>query len=194
MPGPAPIPIETTPRQRRILEGVVRRPTSPQHLVQRAKIVLQAARVPQEKTAQRSRRLHCARETVRRWRARWAAAPAVLAAMEAASEDDHALTAQVLALLADEPRSGAPAVFTPEQIVQIVALACELPAAAERPVSHWTPRELADEAVMRGIVARISPRNVGRFLKAGGPAAPSHPVLVDRRARRAAGAENPGAL
>lgn len=183
MSGPAPLPIETTPRQRRILEGVVRRPTSPQHWVQRATIVLQAASAPQEKNEQLSRRLHGARETVRRWRARWAAAHAVLATMEAASEDDHALTEQVLALLADEPRSGAPAVFTPEQIVQIVALACEAPAASERPVSHWTPRELAEEAVKRGIVERISPRSVGRFLKAGGLAAPSHPVLVDRRAR-----------
>jgi transposase-like protein len=34
-----------------------------------------------------------------------------------------------------------------------------------RPVTHWTPRELADEAVKRKIVSSISPRHVGRFLK-----------------------------
>lgn len=30
-----------------------------------------------------------------------------------------------------------------EQIVQIVAVACEQPASSGRPISHWTPRELA---------------------------------------------------
>src|SRR3712207_7962660 len=38
---------------------------------------------------------------------------------------------------------------------------------AGRPVDAWTPRELADEAVKRQIVASISPTSVGRFLKAG---------------------------
>jgi hypothetical protein len=33
-----------------------------------------------------------------------------------------------------------------------------------RPISHWTPRELADEAIQRQILTRISPRHVGRFL------------------------------
>jgi hypothetical protein len=32
-------------------------------------------------------------------------------------------------------------------------------------VSTWTPRELADEAIKRGIVTQISPRTVERFLK-----------------------------
>ena len=68
--------------------------------------------------------------------------------------------------MVDAPRSGRPGDFTPEQIVQIIAIACEDPAAgAERPISHWTPREVADEAVKRKIVARISVRTVGRFLK-----------------------------
>jgi hypothetical protein len=40
-----------------------------------------------------------------------------------------------------------------------------MPAAADRPVSHWPPRELAEEAIKRGIVEKISPRTVERFLK-----------------------------
>jgi hypothetical protein len=32
-------------------------------------------------------------------------------------------------------------------------------------VSHWTPTELAAEAIKRGIVEKISPRSVGRFLR-----------------------------
>lgn len=53
----------------------------------------------------------------------------------------------------------------PRNSLQIMASACEDPQASGRPVSHWTPRELADEAVKRRIVERISPRSVGRFLK-----------------------------
>ena len=49
--------------------------------------------------------------------------------------------------------------------MQIVALACEAPKASEHPVSHWTPTELATEAVKRHIVKKISPRSVGRFLR-----------------------------
>jgi putative transposase len=54
-----------------------------------------------------------------------------------------------------------------------MALACEKPEAADRPVSTWTPRELADEAVKRGIVTKISPRTVERFLKGERFTAPS---------------------
>ncbi len=47
--------------------------------------------------------------------------------------------------------------------MQIMVLACETPGESQRPVSSWTPRELADEAVKRGIVKQISPRMVGVF-------------------------------
>jgi hypothetical protein len=50
-------------------------------------------------------------------------------------------------------------------VVRIVAIACESPEKSERPVSHWTAKELAQEAIKRGIVEKISPRSVGRFLK-----------------------------
>ena len=65
----------------------------------------------------------------------------------------------------DRQRPGTTKSFTVEQVVKIVALACESPEKSERPVSHWTPSELADEAIKRGIVEKISPRSVGRFLK-----------------------------
>ena len=47
----------------------------------------------------------------------------------------------------------------------IVAIACEPVAESERPVTEWTARELADEAIKRGIVSSISTRQAGRFLK-----------------------------
>ena len=44
------------------------------------------------------------------------------------------------------------------------AVACEPPADRERPISHWSLRELAEEVIKRGIVDSISPRQVDRFL------------------------------
>jgi len=73
----------------------------------------------------------------------------------------------VASVLADAPRSGTPGSFSAEQIVQIINLACTPPPEVGRPIDAWTPRELADEAVKQGIVASISARSVGRFLKRG---------------------------
>jgi putative transposase len=80
--------------------------------------------------------------------------------------DADTLSDKVVEVLEDRERSGAPSTFTAEQLCQIMAVACEKrPEECGRPVSHWTARELADEAKARGIVAGISPRHVGRFLK-----------------------------
>jgi hypothetical protein len=66
--------------------------------------------------------------------------------------------------LADAPRSGAPPKFSPEEICQIIALACEQPCDYERPITHWTVRELRDQAVQEQIVSEISERQVRRIL------------------------------
>ena len=85
----------------------------------------------------------------------------------AAEEEADAETLGTLLqqVLRDTPRRGRPATFTPEQLCHIVAVACEAPADSGRPVTHWTPRELAAEVISRGIVPSISPRSVGRFKK-----------------------------
>ena len=67
-------------------------------------------------------------------------------------------------MLSDEPRPGNPGKFTPEQVTQILALACEPPEKSGRPITHWTAHELADEAQKRGIVASISASQVNRYL------------------------------
>jgi len=149
-------------RQRAILQRVARRATSPQRQVRRVRIVLAAA--DGQRTDQIARHFSLAGETVQSWRGRWVAAASRLAAVEAGGCDDAELTSQIVAMLDDEPRAGAPPTFSAEQICQIIALACEPPAASERPVTHWTPTELAAEVVKRGIVPRISARTVGRFL------------------------------
>jgi putative transposase len=149
--------------QRHILETMVRRTHCPQAIALRAKIILAADEgLSMVKIA---RDLGCSRELARRWRDRFAAGQAHWGA--AADEWDlETLADKIAQVLQDRERSGAPATFSPEQLCQIVALACEKrPEECNRPVSHWTARELADEAVQRGIVPSISARHVGRFLK-----------------------------
>lgn len=182
--------IALTARQQRVVEGIVRRETSPQHQVRRAKVILAAAAGMHNE--QIARALGVTDDTVRTWRGRWAAAAEALLAAEAEGGpgDDRALLAVVRGVLADEPRPGAPATFTPEQLCQLMAVACEPPGDSGRPISQWTPRELADEASKRGIVERISARTVGRFLVSGGGRgqAPPEPVLAHAPRARPGGA------
>ncbi len=102
----------------------------------------------------------------------------MLLVAEAEGSSEAELRQRIEAVLSDEMRSGTGAKFNVEQIVQIVALACELPASSSRPISHWSPGELAQEAVKRGIVEQISPRSVGRFLKRGRPTTASQSLLA----------------
>jgi hypothetical protein len=87
--------------------------------------------------------------------------------------------------LSDAPRSGKPPKITAEQICAIVAMACEAPSQAGRPITHWTQREIADEVIKRGIVERISPRHAARILKNPGPQTAPGPALAEFGGRRA---------
>ncbi len=181
MPDPRATPLNVSPLQQEVLHHLVRRSTSAQRLVRRGKIILAAAagfsntKITQD--------LHVDHDTVRLWRERWRAAESRLEAIEATGKS-KLLKQAIEVLLADEQRPGAPATFTLEHFMQIMALACEKPEAADRPVSSWTPRELADEAVKRGIVTQISPRTVERFLKGERSAAASETVLAHPTPRR----------
>jgi putative transposase len=173
MPGPKPTPIVLTAEERTELERLVRARTTSQQLAMRARIVCLAG--DGLSTAEVGRRLHVHIDTAREWRSRWQATAGSPLAERSVAER-----------LADAPKSGRPARITPEQLCQIIALACEIPAASDRPVSQWSARELADEIVKRGILERISPRHVGRLLKSGRPPAPPDPLLAhpSRRPRR----------
>ena len=146
--APAPALILTR-RQRQQLEAIVRKRTHPQRLVERARIILKSGDgLPILKIAHQ---LELALNTVRKWRRRWESMP----------------DAEIAQRLADLPRPGAPARITPEEICRILALACEPPSSCNRPITHWTQQELADEAMRQGIVDVVSQRSVGRFLKSG---------------------------
>jgi putative transposase len=179
MPGKA-AKVMITERQQAVLQTMTRSRTCPQALAQRARMILLAFDgLTNEDIADR---IGCERHAVGPWRRRWAQAFQRLVLIECC-EKDSALPAAIEDLLSDLPRSGCPGKFSAEQVTQILAVACEAPEDSGRPVTHWTPRELADEAQKRGIVASISPRQVGRFLKYGRAAAAPQPLLAQRAAR-----------
>ena len=148
--------------QRAVLEQLVRTRTLAQHLAERCRIVLGSA--DGRPNLDQAATLGVDRQRIRRWRVRWALAESALAGAEAEGASEEELEAKILDVLSDNYRSGTPPKFTPEQVVAIVAVACEPPADSARPISHWSASELADEAIKRGIVKSISPRQVDRFL------------------------------
>lgn len=181
MPSPQAKPLHASSMQQELLQRMVQRTTSAQRLVKRAHIILDGLKGTSNSSI--ARHLQIDYETVRRWRDRWHAAESRLQAIEETGQR-KLLSQAIEVLLTDEQRPGAPATFTFEQFMQIMALACETPTSADRPVSTWTPRELADEAVKRGIVSSISPRTVERFLKGERVATPSQAVLAHSPSRR----------
>ncbi len=166
MPGPPPTPVELSARQQEVLEQIVRRQRAPQRLVRRASILLHAVQGASNQHI--ADHLHITLYTVRTWRRRWQEARPRLLPLEAEEEEGRLLATQIETVLSDAPRPGGPTQFTPEQLIDLIAVACEDPQDSGRPISHWTPRELADEVIQRGLVASISPRQVGRFLKGSG--------------------------
>jgi len=160
--GMRSIAVAVTPRQRKVLEALSRTKLAAQQLVERCRIILLSAEG--QTNIDQAAELGVDRQRVRRWRHRWAGAMDSLAVAEEGLATDKDFEKLVIGVLMDGPRSGAPAKFSPEQVVEIIALACEPPADSGLPVSHWTPPELAREAIKRGIVESISPRQVDRFL------------------------------
>jgi transposase len=98
------------------------------------------------------------------WRRRWVKAWPKLIQVEC-TETHAAFCRAIQDVLSDAQRSGNPGKFTPEQVTQILALACEPRERSGRPITHWTHKELTDEARKRGIVASISEAQVGRYLR-----------------------------
>jgi len=161
MPGKA-AKITITERQQEILQTLRNAVTAPARLRQRASLILVA--FEGQRNDEIAPQIGLAQGPVGLWRRRWACAFDRLIRIEC-SETRAALRRAIEAVLTDEPRPGAPGKFTPEQVTQILAVACEPPEKSGRPITHWTAHELADEVVKRGIVVSISSSQVGRYLR-----------------------------
>jgi putative transposase len=155
MPGPKPTEINLSQDVTDQLTKLVKGHQTGQQMVLRARIVLAAGQG--QSNAQIGQALGVSQDTVRLWRNRWHKLASIPLSELSAAER-----------LADLPRPGAPAEISAAQRCQIEALACEKPEGSDRPISHWTSREIAEEIIKRGIVAQISARHAGRLLKRGG--------------------------
>lgn len=150
--GPKPAELTLSQEEQSRLEELVRRHSTPQQLAKRGRMVLGAAEG--KRNAEIARELKVSVDTVRSWRGRWISLQAIVLSDLSVAER-----------LEDAPRPGKPSQISAEQRCQMVALACEQP--KERPITHWTGREIAEEMMARGIVQSISPRHASRLLKKG---------------------------
>jgi len=154
MPIPIAREVKLSQAERDGLEKLIKRHQVGQQMALRARIILAAAHGQKNKEIAATFKITL--DTVRLWRNRWVK-------LQDISLDDLSIEDR----LQDAPRPGAPARITADQRCQIEALACEKPEASERPITHWTAREIADEVKKRKIVDDISPRHAARLLKRG---------------------------
>jgi Homeodomain-like domain/DDE superfamily endonuclease len=144
VPAPRARQITLTAAERRRLKALAYSHTAAYQQVIRVRIVRDAAHG--YSNAKIARRQGVTIDTVRRWRDRYA---------------DEGLRG-----LADRRRSGRPPRFTPVQVAEVKALACQLPAETGLPLSRWSCPDLAGEVVARGIAPAISASTVRRILAA----------------------------
>jgi len=147
LPRLAPKSLHLSETERKELQQLVNRYSTSQQIATRARIILLAD--DGQNHRQIARELDISRDMARTWR------PMV-------ELQERELPPS---RLQDAERSGAPATFSMEQVVELFALACIEPSNYGRAISHWTERELADEMVKQCIVESISPRHVGRLLQ-----------------------------
>jgi hypothetical protein len=137
----SPLVIILDSTEQAALEHLVRSPTTPNGVAQRARIILHlAAGVSITRTA---------RQVGLQWHIMWAWG--------------HRFLQPRLSGLQDLPRAGRPPVFPPEVAVHLVKLTCERPDILSRSLSQWNCIELARHLEHNGIVAYISPETVRRI-------------------------------
>lgn len=142
MPRKSPFHIDLSIEEERELLRRSMKYTLPYFEVQRAKMILMAATgIDNDEIAAR---LDTRREVVSQWRKRF--------------------FVERLAGLEERARPGRPRAFPPELIVEIKALACELPVTLGLPLSRLSVADVARHAERSGLVARISDSTVWRWL------------------------------
>jgi putative transposase len=152
MPIPKAQVVHLSDAERQGLEKLIKRHHVGQQIALRARIILAAAN--DQKNTAIAQAYNVTLDTVRLWRNRWVK-------LQDIALDDLSLEER----LQDAPRPGAPARITADQRCRIEALACEKPEESDRPITHWTAREIAEEVQKRKIVDHISPRHAARLLK-----------------------------
>ncbi|MDE5759079.1 MAG: helix-turn-helix domain-containing protein [Allobaculum sp.] len=155
--------VETIPvlsqNMKEILTSIVNTPTLPSGIAKRAKIVLLSSQGILNRDIGPEVGLHPIRVGI--WRNRFLESLPHLREVEETSGD---LQEEIIFLLADRPGPGKPSRFTPEQIEQIINLACQDPAKYGYEATYWTSALLAQEIPKQGIADKISSATVRVFL------------------------------
>jgi transposase len=138
----SPFVIELSADDQEALARQVRRHRSEQRAALRARVVLMAA--DGERNVVIAKTLGVAPNTVLKWRKRFCC--------------------EGRAGLADRQRAGRPPVFAPAVMAQVKAIACELPAERDVPLSRYASADIAAQAIADGVVAAISASTVARWL------------------------------
>jgi transposase len=152
--------INLTEQQEKKLSRLAKGTHSKQHHKQRAKIILLANEGMNN--SEIARECGCHRKTVRKWRNRWHEKSPEINYTE--KKEPYNLNSTIKSVLEDNYRSGRNQIFEPNQVAEIIALACLNPEDLGYPFTKWSNSLLAEEAIKRGIVESISSRHVGRLL------------------------------
>jgi transposase len=140
--------IRLSSKEKQILRALKRAGKTERRVADRARIILwTAAGLTVDEIA---RRLEFHRSTVINWR-KWYL-------------ERRADGLSVQESLQDKPRSGRPSKFTPLEVTQIKAIACEQPAKLELPLSRFSLQEVHNWVLQAGIVPEISVSTLWRLL------------------------------
>lgn len=151
----SPVPRTATPIQLQAQEEedlwhLARQPTVELRLSQRAQVILHAA---QGQSNQQIRdQFGFDLKTIRKWRSRY---------LRRREEKPQSSVGQ---RLTDADRPGRPPKFSEFFFVDLVAIATSKPEDSQRPVTHWTSWELAEEVVLRRMTTSIHRSTISRFL------------------------------
>lgn len=140
--------IHLTDKQRAELQTIVRRKSMSAPLVLRAKLLLYAEALQQNKAV--ASQLQVSIQLVGKWCHRW---------------NDLIESTSIENCLRDGQRPGSPPKISIESLCRFVNLACDPPAKYDWKISNWSKRKLQEEAIKQGIFESISERHVGRLLK-----------------------------
>lgn len=146
---------------KKILAPISRSRSLASSLTTRATIILLSAEGKSNQEIGKHLNMHY--NSIAKWRTRFIASTSILQELEAT--DPSKLPDEVKRLLTDNPRPGCPAVYTQEQILKIIDLACKPPSDFGYEVSHWSLNLLVLEITKQGIAEHISAKSVSRFLK-----------------------------
>ena len=154
--GKALTKLELSVREHSLLRDYLDKHTIALHYQQRINIILLS--FDGLSNSKISRDLSTSQPTVSKWRNRWLTHYEDLCVYESKeTPSDGKLLLRMLKILSDAPRVGAPIRISLSEKENLVALACKNPDDFGIPITHWNREILAQVAMEKGLVEKISP-------------------------------------